>query len=197
MDTMTLPDTIQDEHILRIAGGDRRAFEEVYELSRSIVYGYALSLLRVREDAEDVMHDTYLKLFGSAVSYQPMGKPLAWILRIVRNLSLSLLRQRARASEQTQRGDATSPTEDSPALSAAAMKKRPESEAVEDRVVLDAALAALDDKERQIVILHATSEMKHREIAQLLDMPLSTVLSCYRRALIKMKEHLTKKGVSS
>ena len=61
---------------------------------------------------------------------------------------------------------------------------------VEDRQVLDAALTALADDERQIVLLHAVTGWKHREIAGLLELPLSTVLSKYRRALLKLKTKL-------
>ena len=57
-------------------------------------------------------------------------------------------------------------------------------------LVLDAALTALADDERQIVLLHAVTGWKHREIAGLLELPLSTVLSKYRRALLKLKTKL-------
>ena len=55
---------------------------------------------------------------------------------------------------------------------------------------VDAALTALADDERQIVLLHAVTGWKHREIAGLLELPLSTVLSKYRRALLKLKTKL-------
>ena len=60
----------------------------------------------------------------------------------------------------------------------------------EDRTVLTAALSTLSDEERQIIMLHVTAGLKHREIAQLLELPLSTVLSKYRRALSKLKQKL-------
>ena len=57
----------------------------------------------------------------------------------------------------------------------------------EDRQVLQEALARLEPEERQVILLHAISGLKHREIAQLLERPLSTVLSKYHRGLKKMK----------
>lgn len=60
----------------------------------------------------------------------------------------------------------------------------------EDRLVLEAAFGVLSDTERQIVMLHAVSGIKHREIALILELPLSTVLSKYARALSKLKKHL-------
>ena len=61
---------------------------------------------------------------------------------------------------------------------------------MEDRNVLLACMEQLSDQERQIVILHAVSGFKHREIAALLELPLSTVLSKYNRALKRLRQHL-------
>ena len=58
------------------------------------------------------------------------------------------------------------------------------------RVLLQHALASLGDEERRIVLLHAVTGMKHREIAALLELPLPTVLSKYHRALKKMRSCL-------
>ena len=56
----------------------------------------------------------------------------------------------------------------------------------DDRIVLEALLKSLQDTERQILVLHALSGMKHREIASLLQIPLPTVLSKYHRAVKKL-----------
>ena len=71
--------------ITRMAEGDGNAFQEIYQHTSSAVYGFALSILKNRHDAEDVMHDTFLKAYSGAITYKPMGKPLAWILTITRN----------------------------------------------------------------------------------------------------------------
>lgn len=62
----------------------------------------------------------------------------------------------------------------------------------EDRLVLTQCMKQLTDQERQIVMLHAVAGFKHREIAELLELPLSTVLSKYRRALKKLRHSLEK-----
>jgi len=59
-----------------------------------------------------------------------------------------------------------------------------------DRIALEACLQKLTDEERQIVVLHAVSGLKHREIARVLEKPLSTVLSKYHRAMKKLKAFL-------
>jgi len=60
----------------------------------------------------------------------------------------------------------------------------------DDRPLLQHALAGLGEEERRIVLLHAVTGMKHREIAALLELPLPTVLSKYHRALKKMRAYL-------
>ena len=58
----------------------------------------------------------------------------------------------------------------------------------EERMVLEAAFHVLNQEERQIVILHAVSGLKHKEISQIMKRPLSTVLSKYNRAIKKLKK---------
>ena len=62
----------------------------------------------------------------------------------------------------------------------------------DDRIMLAGCLGQLSDDERQIVILHSISGFKHRETAELLSMPLATVISKYNRAIKKMATSLTK-----
>jgi RNA polymerase sigma-70 factor (ECF subfamily) len=98
---------------------------------------------------------------------------MAWILTIAKNLCLKQLRTRSRTE--------TWPEED--------WKNSLESTEMtpEDKVVLQQCMEALSDTERQIVVLHAVSGFKHREIAAHLGLSLATVLSKYYRAIKKMK----------
>ena len=160
--------------LLRLAKGDQDALGELYHRTRASVYGLVLSFLKHAHDAEDVTQDTFIRVWENAPRYQPQGTPLAWILAVARNLSLMKLRERGKTQdmepEEWERLAA-----DNPMVTA------------EDRHVLQAALSVLADEERQVVVLHAVTGWKHREIAQLLELPLSTVLSKYRRALQKLK----------
>ena len=60
----------------------------------------------------------------------------------------------------------------------------------EDKIIISECLNTLSDSERQIIVLHAVAGMKHREIAELTGLPVSTVLSKYSRALKKLKKIL-------
>ena len=158
----------------QMAEGSTEALAAFYEATRTAVYAFALSLAGEGHTAEDVMQETYLRAWQSAGSYLPMGKPMAWLLTITKNL----VRMKYRADEGRQE-----PLDDTMAVPGF------ESASV-DRLTLQAALACLGEEERQIVTLHAIAGLRHRETADLLGMPLSTVLSKYHRALSKLKKIL-------
>lgn len=164
--------------LLRAARGEAQAVGEIYEETRGAVYGFSLSILRNAHDAEDVLQETYIRVFENSASYKPNGNPMPWILQIAKNLSLMRLRQRKRQEPMPEEDVLLPETLTLP----------------EDRLVLRAALETMDDQERQIVSLHALAGFKHREIAAFLHSPLSTVLSRYQRAIKKLQKRLEEEG---
>lgn len=164
-----------DSYIALIAEGDQQALAALYECTKTSVYAFALSMLKNSHDAEDVLHDCFVSIWSSAGSYRSQKKPMAWILTITRNLCLKVLRDRAKLT-QLETEDWRDHTELCTELTA------------DDKVVLEQCMSRLSDDERQIVVLHAVAGFKHREIAQLLDLALSTVLSKYHRAIKKLRE---------
>lgn len=168
---------INENWISETSSGNMDAMEKLYNATKSDVYGFALSILRNPQSAQDVMQDTYLQIYNSGSQYRAQGKPMAWILTIVRNLSLMKLRDRSGSHLQIEEQWELSDSGDTAGQ-------------VSDRLLLQSAMEILNDEERQIIILHSVSGMKHREIADLLDIPLSTILSKYSRALAKLKKRL-------
>lgn len=67
-------------------------------------------------------------------------------------------------------------------------------EDVSERIVLETAVKKLHDNERTILLLHAVAGLKNKEIADLLDMPINTVLSKYNRTIKKMQKYLEEEG---
>ena len=176
------PEGRLEERLLPLVGqGDSEAFEVLYRSTEKAVYALALSILRNPHDAEDIVQETYLKVRAAAHLYVPQGKPLAWLFTITKNLCRDLLRGQSRTEA------APDGAEDDLRFSYVSDPT--------DRLVLEAALKALGEEERQVVLLHAASGLKHREIARNLGLPLSTVLSRYSRALKKLQRYLTEEGV--
>ena len=162
--------------IQKIAHGDRTALAALYERYREAVFGYALSVLRDRDQAEDALQETFLQVWSAAERYVVRGKsPMTWVLGITKNVMRAMRRKQLTLLD-----------ENAPEI--------PETTdhflTVENRMVTRVVLAKLSEQEREIVMLHAVAGLKHREIAAHLDMPLSTVLSKYNRALKKLRTML-------
>lgn len=166
---------LDEDMIARMGAGNAEAFRDFYRATSDAVFGFALSIVGNRMDAEDVMHDAFIRAYQGAAMYRPQGKPLAWLLTIVRNTSYNKLKARKTTVDiRDFEGTLDAPVAGDPL----------------DRIVLEKAMAILDDQERQVVVLHAVTGLKHREIAEILEMPQGTVLSKYHRALGKLKAEI-------
>lgn len=166
-----------EQQLLQIASGDKSALAALYDNINVSVYSYALSILKNRADAEDVLQDTLLEIWRSAPNYKSMGKPMAWIITIARNLCLMNLREKSRLSDQPFE-DFDFPDEGDELTS-------------DDKLVIQACMLSLSDEEREIVVMHILAGLKHREIAKIRQLPLSTVLSKYNRAIKKLRKKLS------
>ncbi len=173
---------IIDEKLFeRIGNNDMAALEELYHQTERTLYAYVLSIVKNHDKTLDLMQETYIKIMASAHLYKPMGKPLAWMFTIARNLYLSSLRKGKREVNYE-----TEIIEDD--LKFSYVKD------YEDRIVLETALKILDDEEREIILLYAVSGLKHKEIAKNLGLKLSTTLSKYHRALKKIRNYFDEGG---
>lgn len=170
-------DGMIENYIVKIAAGDQETLTLLYQQTSAAVYGFALSILKNKQDAEDVLQDTYIQIWHAAGGYMPKGRPLAWIFTITRNLALMRIREQFR-TVTIEPESWQSLFADEPAVTS------------EDQLVLASLMETLSDQERQIVVLHAMTGLKHREIAELLNLRLSTVLSKYNRAMKKLRNVL-------
>lgn len=169
-----------EELLKRISSGDQDAFRELYQNTDRSIYSFILSIIRNPQDAEEIMQETFLKVWTSASSYQAQGKPLAWMFTIARNLCYMKFRDQKRQAD-IGLDDLTGDEAGEVCIKL---------ENLTDAIVLQSALTILKEEERQIVLLHASAGLKHREIAANLNMPLSTVLSKYNRAIKKLEKQL-------
>ncbi|WMJ83888.1 RNA polymerase sigma factor [Oscillospiraceae bacterium LTW-04] len=175
----TAPNYLELEQCIALmACKNTDALRTIYRETNSAVYGFALSILKNEHDAQDVLQETYIKMYAASSSYHPRGKPMAWILTIAKNLARMKLRERNKTSYES--------FEDQEQFF-----YEPPNLSLEDKMVLNTALKELSSQECQIVLLHAVSGLKHREISDLLDLALPTVLSKYHRALKKLKNKLS------
>ena len=167
--------------IEQMSNGELSAMGELYKLIETDIFSYALSRTANKADAEDITQDTFVQVWKNATQYRPIGKPLAWIFTIEKNL----IRRQFNRNRRLVSLDELMDTEDGDGDF---------SESVINSELICQLLAFLSEEEREIISLHIVSGLKHREIARFLEKPLSTVLSKYNRAIKKLRLQVKEKG---
>ncbi len=175
---------------------DRVRFEEeALELSDQ-VYRVARRLVGSREEAEDLMQETYARAFRSWRSYTPGTNLRAWLLRILTNLNIDRGRRRQRAPEMQplEEGDyfLYNKLEDS------SRERRSDQDLVVDRLSQDdvvSALSAVPHDFRDVVVLVDIGDFTYQDAAQILDIPIGTVMSRLHRGRRILKTALAEQTV--
>lgn len=176
------PDREQvDTCIAGVAAKNQEDFATLYRLTAPSVYSYALSVLKNSYDAEDVLHDCFVRIYQAAGSYRSVGKPMAWILTVAKNLCMQKLRDTSTMADIPEEDWQRSLSENTHL-------------SVDEKLLIHQCMSLLSEEERQIVTLHAVAGFKHREIAEHMDLLLPTVLSKYNRAIKKLKSALEKES---
>lgn len=172
---MLVPNKKLEQLLKRISKNDKDSLSQLYNLTNKDVYAFSLSILKNTYEAEDVLQEIYIKIYENAHLYQSNGKPLAWILTITKNLSLMKLRKTKHHIDIHELEEVIASDKE---------------ENVDNKLFIETIFKYITDEERNILILHSVSGYKHREISSMLELPLSTVLSKYNRAIKKIKQRM-------
>jgi len=174
--------------LAQTATGDREAFRALYSRYGSPLYSLAVRIVGDTSDAEDVLQDSFIKIWRNAGSFDPRkSRPFTWAVTIVRRTCFDHLRKRRRLP----------PLAELPATASAAPgsyggdNARQETEAHEDSGRLRGALAQIPANQRRALELALFTAMSHPEIAQALGQPVGTVKSWIRRGLLEVRNTLT------
>src|SRR3954470_5334180 len=171
--------TSDGDLIQRAADGDRGAFEQLYERYSRPVFGLALRRLGDRGRAEDALQETFASIWRAAGSYKPERGPGApWLYAVARNAIVD--RARARTDLPAEIPD--EPTEE------AGPADRTEQNWVAWR--MHRALEELPEREREVISLAYWSGLSQSEVAEFLHIPLGTVKTRTRAALMRLSEVL-------
>lgn len=180
-----------DAELLKlISGGDVRAVGALYDRYAPTLFPIALRIVRDRSEAEDVLHDAFVAVNERAGQYAAdRGSVVAWLVTLVRNLSIDRTRRRER------RG--TLAREVLPHEPPASVRdpERLTSDAAE-RDKIRRALSSLPDAQRQTLEVAFYEGLSYPEIAARENVPLGTIKSRAARALAALRDALAKEGVS-
>lgn len=166
------------EILQRVAAGQYSAYGEIFSRHRKRAFALAYQYLRNREDAMDIVQDAFIKAFQNLSKFKFNKKFGPWLLTIVRNLSIDFLRRRKRVSS-----DALPDALPDPSSRASAEVKVLQGE-------VWSALSRLKPAQREIIFLKDYQGHRYLEIAEILEIPLGTVMSRLHHARKNLIEAL-------
>lgn len=184
----TLAPMNDDEVASRVIAGDTGAFELLMRRHNERLFRTARSVLSNDTDAQDVLQESYIRIFKGLPEFAERSKLVTWMTRIVFNEALRFRSRRSRLRQREQVGEslaaATSCTKDS----------EPSMDSKERMQMFDDVLATLSERERGVVMLRIVQGLSTRETAASLGMSEGNVKISLFRAKPKMAEALKGSG---
>jgi RNA polymerase sigma-70 factor, ECF subfamily len=163
----------------RASSGDTAALALLYDRHASLLYSVLMQKLGDPAEAQDVVHDVFVKLHTKSALYNPaLGKPIAWLLTVARNTAIDKLRKRS--THQKYLNTIMHETEQ-----AAPAHAGPHADELE---LLRHCIGILSDQQRSTLQLAYFSGLTQQEIADQLAQPLGSVKAWIRRGLLKLRD---------
>ena len=201
-----MEDRIFDQHMQRILLGDKDALHEIYIEYGPYIYHQILNIVQVKEDAEDVTSEFFIKLWKNADKYKPGGGHKAYILTMARNMALDFLRAHKKEVLLNdifpQKSDSDNVYNNEELLTdpgggavlgggGGGGPSAEESDTTANTVISDLsmkeALEKLKPPEREVIHLKIAMELTFEEISKILNVPMGTVTWRYREAINKLR----------
>ena len=186
--------TLEDLFLLA-KKGDGRAFEQIVLSTENAVYNLALSILKRKEDAEDVTQETYLRLWR-AITDTSIESPRSYILRTARNLALDVIRKNSKREDADtvvqyadEEFEIESEDTDPAARPDLAYLQKMESQAVRE------SINELPTSARELIILRDLEGLPYSEIAKVLGIPEGTLKSKLFRARERLRKTILSKNI--
>ncbi len=166
--------------IVEIADGNKSAFARLYALTHAKLLGVALRILRDRALAEDVLQESYVKVWRHAASYDPaIASPMTWMATIVRHGAIDALRKRQLEALGNEEELATVASADpDPVEEMHLARLRPKALA---------AFARLPEEKRRLIMLAYLRDRSRQDLSQRFGVPANTVKTHLRRALLELR----------
>lgn len=171
--------------IVQAKAGNKTAFSALVRINMQRVYRSAYAITRNGDDAADIAQETFVRAFRSISRFDDTRPFFPWLYRITRNLCLNRI-------ERVGKRETAVPDYDTIADGHAG----PEATLVanEERNRVRAAVAQLPEQHRRIIELNHFEECSYREISEILDIPIGTVMSRLYHARKKLRELLEREG---
>ena len=166
-----------------VAKGDQAAFDKLYAATSAKLYGVELRILRRTDIADEVIQETYVKVWSSAGQFNPaLASPITWMVAIARNRAIDTLRKKSDLSLEDM-PEAMEVAADTPDPLAAR-------EFSEELKRLLGCIGRLEGERRKLVLLAYYDGFSREQLAQQLGKPVNTIKTWLRRSLLEIRECL-------
>jgi len=186
------PEPAQEGDVLllkAIAARDEAALAQLYDRYDRILFGLLMRILNNREEAEDVLQETFLQIWRKAADFdESRGRPFTWLVTLARSRAIDRLRTLA-SRERVAEARAREVSEEISDAATDALKS-------EQRGLVSDALAKLPDEQKRPIMLAYFDGLTQSEIATRLGAPLGTVKTRMRTGMIRLRELLAGQGES-
>lgn len=172
----TVDDAAKEQSLVRRArGGDRAAFGDLVSRYMRRAYFAALGLVGSHDDALDLSQEAFARAYRARRTLDPERPFYPWLYQILRRLCFNFTRDRGR--RRARLAEATPWLAESEGSRAARNDPARQAELAELRTRFESAIAQLPDGEREVLVLREFQDLRYKEIAELLDIPVGTVMS--------------------
>jgi RNA polymerase sigma-70 factor (ECF subfamily) len=170
----------------------RREFEQVALPQADALFNFAVKMTRNRRDAEDLVQDAYMRAFRFFHRFEPGTNIRAWLFRILKNTYINNYRKVQRTPDHVDWAQVEEFYDTVTPIDLLKRHKNPEELLLENGVDgrIQEAIGELPEEYRAVVLLNFVEEMSYREIAQILEIPMGTVMSRLHRGRKFLKKRL-------
>lgn len=165
---------------------DETAFRKLVDDYRNMVFRTCFGIVRNADDADDLAQEVFIEVFNSIATFRADSKVSTWLYRIAINKSLNFIRSQKRKRFFQSIGLTSTP--DVP-------EQTNSSDLIENdqrKQILDAAIQALPENQRTAFVLHKIEDLSYKEIAEIMNLSLSSVESLLFRAKQNLQKRLLK-----
>lgn len=179
--------------VAALRSGDSRAFDRLFDKYRERIFRILFGILRNREDALDATQEVFIKVHRAAARFDPRARFFTWLYRVAVHQGIDAQRRRRTRHEQFVAESALDEGLPSVAERSGAAPARTPGDAAEQRELIakvEGAMAQLSDMHRVVLELFAREGLEYAEIAEVLEVPVGTVMSRLFYARRKLRELL-------
>ncbi|MFD2446902.1 RNA polymerase sigma factor [Bacillus sp. CGMCC 1.16607] len=171
--------------IQEVLAGNKQAYAHIINKYKNQVYASVLRMTKNPQDAQDLVQESFIKVYHQLGKYDATGSFASWLFRVTINHCMDEFRKKSNQIKKEEMTDETLVNSNYPEV--IFLKK-------EKNRQLERLIATLPEDERIIILLRYVNELSYDEISELVDLPISTVRNKLHRAKKKMRETVKREG---